>query len=235
MEESKTPSDEDETDETNEDAYYLCPICSTDETPCGEISVKKLAGHVNRIHTNKKTGDGEKWEDYKDQVQTTDVKPQNLIQREKKKSESKPKAVVKKGGKMSEDEDSEVIAELGEAAALKGRIRKLLKGWATLDESDRDSLMSERERLVEFMHILSSRKNMPEDIVRDIEGKIDTDIDPVIRTYTNPDDNTPSEEKGNDKPMTDVQMKGRQLRSKIKQDLESIANLPSKHQDQGHG
>jgi len=68
--------------------------------------------------------------------------------------------------------------------------------------------------------------------VREIEAKIDTEIEPVIKTYTNPDENKASDDKSPDRSMTDVRMKAQKLRSRIKIDLANIANLPSKHQDE---
>ena len=237
MNEDAAETTDDEKDSTEK--YYLCPVCSTEKTPYGEKTEFLLAGHFNRVHSNqKKGGSGEQWEDFKPLVKTTTDKPPNLIAKEKPKKPKRTKEQTT-GGKMPTDDDNESetqTAELGEGAAVRGTIRTLLKDVANLDESKRYDLISQKEQLVEFMRLLSATKSkLDATLVQEIELKIDTEIKPVIRAYTHPgsggthggkDINT------EDQPMTDERMKAQKLRSKIKHDLENIANLPSRFQDE---
>lgn len=208
------PTEEDTGEpETTQGKYLLCPACAQEGITKGFEDMGLLSGHFNFHHAKK----GLKFKDWRDKITYTDKKPPNLLRQRQK-----------KGGSMP-DEDSEMITpDMGDSARVRGKIKRLLINIGRLPESERESVLESREELLEYLRVLSA-KDVGYDTIRSIEGLIDSDISPRISSASGDDNNQHPEsytDAAEKNIPTDLKMRIARIRSRIKGDLQSIANLP---------
>jgi len=222
--------EEDETtveEESDEPEYLLCPVCAEKGKEVGFINMQKMSSHYNWQHKHESDPP---WAEVKPNIVRTTKKPQNLIDADKPKSK-KPSKSKPKGVKMSSEADEERIApELGDAAHVRGTIKQLLVKLGKLPKDERDALLPEREELMEYMKTLTL-KDLSIDVIREIEAKLELDIMPKVTSLTGDVakavDAGSDDGESSDEISIDVRMKKEQLRSNIKKDLQTIADLPS--------
>lgn len=210
------PQDETEPMPTEQQGEYaLCPVCAEEGNTVGFDTINSLAGHFNWNHAKK----GYKFKEWKDKIIYTDKKPPNL----NKKGKSK------KGGKMTTEDDGQIEPDMGDAARVRGKIKKLLLKMGKLTDDERENLLEVREELMEYMRALSL-KEVEYDTIRSIEGLVDSELRPKIVPYTG-DGGSDSKDKDSDEEFddvsTDLMMRVTRIRSRIKADLQAIADLPS--------
>jgi hypothetical protein len=188
-----------------------------DVIPCPKCripfeNIRKLSGHFTDKHPSLKL------EDFKDQI--IPVSKKEL----KSKSSSKPQVAPK----MSEEEKEETAPEIGDAARVRGTIKRLLVQFAKLPENKRTELMSEREALATYLQSLAPKDVSYSDI-RAIESDVETTIAPRFREASEPKpaENPDSPDASPKEMDTELKMKIQKLRSNIKADLQKIADMPA--------
>ncbi len=211
--------------ESDKELYYLCPICLEEGEETGFENIQGVMGHA-KAHPNTPT------KGLNERIVTTKVKPKNLIKKKIEYKTKKPSTPPSdKGGNMTQDDNQDSNSpDIGEAAHLTGKIKRLLLLWSTFPEESRNALLPERQELVAFMKRLNEKNITTEDIVN-IENKVDVDIKPILDEYA-PKKKTDgkSGEEEPEKPInSDLKMSAEKIRSSIRSDLTKIAELPTEY------
>jgi hypothetical protein len=231
-----------ETTEQKGKVFHLCPYKDITSCKFKTEKLNALYGHIKFRHEAKGEFLSNKGQLIKkDMLSVVKAEVRPTV---KPPPKGRPRGLwtkeIKKVKKMpDDDEEGDAPNDLGIKAEIKGKLRQLLKAIATADPDKRDSLMPEREVIMDYIKLLAKANVSPNEI-SSIQSRYDDSLLPEVQrvlgkqavdkiTAATSEPSTPT-------PSLSSKMstlsKVAKLRGKVKQYLTSIAKLtPSKRDE----